>query len=332
MTIKALFFTHRQADPDAICSAAALGMLLSLAFKQYHFDSRIVVPQGTSSLALSVSKKFRIEFEENVRPEDLEEVDLIVALDLGNPALIEPYLEYLSDSPALRILVDHHSSTSLDGQTQNGDSVKLFDESFIDSKATSTCEILTLGFQKQFLEKRISDILLTGLLFDSQHLGIATARTLEAALELVRSGSIIDDARNALRSKPDRSERLARIKSAQRIRFTEIGEYTILEGEVSSFQASVARMFIEIGGDVGIAFGKSDGEARVSVRSTQRFNMGTGLDLGQEMKRIAESGTFQGVVGGGHSTAASISGQNIDPHVLVDSLIAAIKQKLPQTW
>ena len=195
----------------------------------------------------------------------------------------------------------------------------------VESKATATCEIVTLGFPSSTFTKEIARILLTGLLFDSQHLGLATTSTLEAALMLVKSGAEIEEAKRALRYKADRSEILARIKSAQRLQYMEIGKYVILTTEVSSFQASVARMLLDIGGDIGIALGVNNGEMRLSARSSQYVFRDTGIDLASEIQEISSS---SGLVGGGHSTAASLSGKG-DVAAISKRLVERLKSRLP---
>ena len=49
-------------------------------------------------------------------------------------------------------------------------------------------------------------------------------------------------------------------------------------------------------------------EARVSVRSTQTFFKETGIDLAEQVKKISDA---LGIQGGGHPTAASLSGEGI---------------------
>ena len=99
------------------------------------------------------------------------------------------------------------------------------------------------------------------------------------------------------------------------MKYVEVGKYLVLFSEVSSFQASVARTLLDIGGDVGIAYGLNEKETRISVRSTQRFFKETKIDLGSILSEISgeqnnNTGTspdLPGATGGGHSTAASFA-------------------------
>jgi bifunctional oligoribonuclease and PAP phosphatase NrnA len=317
--LSSILFVHRQADPDALCAAAGLSSLLRASFPEYNLDFKIIAPQGASSLGENVCARMGVKFEETIQKEELDKSDLIVALDTGEKRLLDPYSGWITDSSARKILVDHHRP--------DNPSFSDFDEKIVESEATSTCEIIVSGFPASALDQKTAQILMIGLLFDSQHLGIATVATLEAALKLVRAGAEIDSAKKALRSTPDRSELLARIKSAQRLKYEEVSGHFFLRTEVSSFHAAIARMLIEIGADVGVAYGETDEEARVSIRSTQSFHKETGIDLSEAANRVASARNIQG---GGHSTAASLSGK-LNAEALANELIGLLKGKLPRT-
>ena len=310
-----LIIAHRQADPDAICSAAALSDLLVLTNPCVKIESRILIPQGASTLGQILCSQLGIEFYTEKNMKRLGEPDLIIIVDTGDLQLLSPFADELTSISSRKILIDHHSTNSADWGV---------DRAIVEPASTSTCEIITRGFQESRFTRKIAQTLLVGLMFDSQHLGIATVATLEAALILLKNGAEIDEARNTLRRKLERSEILARLKSAQRLRFEEVGKYLVAKSEVSSFHASVARMLLDIGVDVGIAYGKSDGEARISVRSTQRFHKETAVDFALMIKRICE---VNGLIGGGHSTAASASGGS-DPLPVVEGLIEELKRLL----
>lgn len=317
-SVNVILMVHRQADPDALCSASGLSSVLTNSFPRIQFAFKIVAPQGASSLGGDVCTKLGIKFEEKLDVAIFSDCDLLVVLDTGDIRLLDPYVENIRSSPANKIVIDHHAASALAGSWPH------FNHVLVDSKATSVCEIIANGFKQDSFDTGAAKALLVGLLFDSQHLGIATATTLEAALKLVRAGVEIEEAKTVLRRIPDRSETLARIKSAQRVQYEEFEGFIFLRTEVSSFHASAARMLLDLGGDVGIAFGKNEAEARLSVRSAQSFYKKTGIDLGTVSREISES---SGLVGGGHPTAASISGV-VDPQTIATRLISSIKSAL----
>jgi nanoRNase/pAp phosphatase (c-di-AMP/oligoRNAs hydrolase) len=319
-----LIFTHRQADPDALCSSAAVAteLIKSLETKKKEIPHiRIIAPQGASALGANLSRKLGIEYLEIVDPSEIESSDLIVSVDTGSPDLLGSYSGPIMSTHAKKVLIDHHSANL----SQSEDKWKGF-QKIVDGNATSTCEIITLRIGRASLPKREAEILLAGLLFDSQHLGIATESTLQAALLLVRAGAQIDQSKDLLRTRPDRSEVIARIKSAQRSQYLEVGKFILMKTEVSSFQASVARMLIDTGADVGLAYGEHEGEARVSIRSTQQFFRETNIDLGMLVAEIARK--RENLTGGGHSTAASLSGKAMAVE-LSQQIVSNIAAALP---
>ena len=319
-SVSTLIFTHRQADPDALCAARALSLLLHSSIPEISFESTIVAPQGASNLGKNVSTTLGIPFQEQIENSIILESDLIIIVDAGDPRLLEPFADVIVQSSAKKILVDHHFS-SLDSEVWS-----YLSDRIVRSDSTSTCEIIALGFPSHLMTKKIGDILLTGLLFDSQHLGIATEKTLEAALTLVKAGSEISASKKILRYKPDRSEILGKMKAAQRLQYQEAAGRVIAKSQISSYHAAVARMLVEMGADVGIAFGESNGETRLSARSSQSFFKETGIDLALEIKKIAD---HYNLVGGGHSTAVSLSGK-MEPSVLATDLVQNLKARLLQ--
>jgi len=84
-----------------------------------------------------------------------------------------------------------------------------------------------------------------------------------------------------------------------------IGDWVVSTSLIGSFQAHVARALIFLGADVAIVGGESEGETRVSLRSTQRFSEATTILLGTHVaEEVVKS---LGGHGGGHATAASLS-------------------------
>jgi nanoRNase/pAp phosphatase (c-di-AMP/oligoRNAs hydrolase) len=327
-----IVFCHRQADPDALCAGAAIAAIISKLVSSKATSTTllspvIVAPQGSSQLGLRVSSKLGITFQDRVDLRNLDSSGLIIAVDIGDPALLQPNLEAVEGSRAKKMLIDHHhgpkDKTLLDSLWST------FDVLLVNSSACSTCELISNGVSAELIDERTAQQLLTGIMFDSQHLGLATMSTLEAVLKLVKSGASISSSKEILRSQPDRSEVIARIKALQRMEMVELGKYHLLKTQVSSFQASVARVLLETGADLAIAFGDHEGEARLSARSTHQFVEETHVDLGVLFGETARKHSDWNLVGGGHSMAASISGKT-GANELADLIIAEVKQALPK--
>ncbi len=318
--ILGVILTHRQGDPDALCAAGALKLLLEDILHTSTVNISLGVPQGASLLGKQVSSSLKIGFNEKLEQKDFVDADFLIVVDTGDPKLLEPYTKNFEQSGAKKLLLDHHSSSALP-ETWPG-----LTERVVIPTSTSTCEIITLGVPRESITEKIANVLLTGILFDSQHLGIATRSTLEATLILIDAGAEISRSKKLLHHNPDRSEILGKMKAAQRLRYDEVGGRIIARSEISSFHAAVARMLVDIGADVGIAYGETGGEARLSARSSQSFFKDTGIDLSEEIKKAAKH--FD-LVGGGHSTAASVSGK-MESGVLADFLVQNLKGTLLQ--
>jgi nanoRNase/pAp phosphatase (c-di-AMP/oligoRNAs hydrolase) len=151
----------------------------------------------------------------------------------------------------------------------------------------------------------VSQALLIGLLVETGHLSIATRDTFRSAFELIAYGANPETALAETRSRMDESERIARLKSAQRLRMERVGKWVIALSEVGSYQASAARALIAIGAHVAVVAGKRDGELTISLRSTKEFAAETGFHLGRDLANPL--GVKMGGMGGGHATAAGVN-------------------------
>ena len=177
----------------------------------------------------------------------------------------------------------------------------------MDEGATSAAEVVFSIYQELGLavDGRSAQALLEAILFDSSHLAIVSPAGLRAAVKLMDAGADLETARKELRTDPDYGEVLAKLKGAQRLKIYRLGKWVAATSLVGSFQAHVARSLLYLGADLAIVGGESEGETRVSMRSTQRFLDGTKVQLGTQM--AAEMAKRLGGHGGGHATAASFS-------------------------
>ena len=282
---------HRNADADAYLSAFALsGLIRALAPR---CRVVIVTPGGMTTLTKKISARFP---HATVEGSD-EEYDLYVAVDVGDEELLSDWKEKLEGSSAAKVLVDHHPLR--DG--------RLYDRVVVDEGATSAAEVVFALYQEVgvSIDPQTAQALLEAILFDSSHLAIVSPSGLRAAVRLMDAGADLALARKELRSEPDYGEVLAKLKGAQRIRIYKVGGWVTATSLVGSFQAHVARSLLYLGADLAIVAGESDGETRVSMRSTQRLLEGTKVQLGTQV--AGEMAKRLGGHGGGHATAASFS-------------------------
>jgi nanoRNase/pAp phosphatase (c-di-AMP/oligoRNAs hydrolase) len=282
---------HRNADADSYLSAFAMSRLIRSLAPGCQVD--MVTPGGMTTLTGKLSARFP---HHTVEMSD-EDYDLLVAVDVGDEELLNEWKEKMGSSGGVKVLVDHHP---LRDRT-------LYDEVIVDERATSAAEVVFALYKSLGvgMDGQTSQALLEAILFDSSHLAIASPAGLRAVVRLMDLGGDLVLARKELRSEPDYGEVLAKLKGAQRLEIYRANDWVVTTSSVGSFQAHVARSLIYLGADLAVVSGESEGETRVSMRSTQRFLDGAGVKLGTEVAE--EMSKRLGGHGGGHSTAASFS-------------------------
>jgi nanoRNase/pAp phosphatase (c-di-AMP/oligoRNAs hydrolase) len=282
---------HRNADADAYLSAFAVSKLI----RELAPDCRVTVatPGGMTTLTEKLSGRFP---HVTVEGGD-EDYDLYVAVDVGDEELLNEWKEKMKASGGVKVLVDHHPLRDRNS----------YDRVIVDETATSAAEVVFALFEELGVKTdgQTAQALLEAILFDSSHLAIASPSGLRAVVKLMDAGADLAVARRELRSEPDYGEVLAKLKGAQRLKIFKAGSWVVATSSVGSFQAHVARSLVYIGADLSVVGGESDGETRVSLRSTHRFLDGTGVKLGTQI--ADEMSRRLGGHGGGHSTAASFS-------------------------
>jgi nanoRNase/pAp phosphatase (c-di-AMP/oligoRNAs hydrolase) len=295
---------HRNADADAYLSAYALSKLIGGLAPGCRVD--IVTPGGMTLLTQKLSRRFA---HETIEKSDAE-YDLYVAVDVGDEELLSDWKEKIRKAKGVRVLVDHHPLR---------DNLS-YDRVIVDEGATSAAEVVFSIFQELgvAVDSETAQALLEAIMFDSSHLAIASPEGLRAVVKLMDAGADVTLARKELRSEPDYGEVLAKLKGAQRLKIYKGGDWVVAASTVGSFQAHVARALVYLGADLAVVGGGSEGETRVSLRSTQRFLDGTKIQLGTQV--AGEMSKRLGGHGGGHATAASFSTMAAEEEAMVATL------------
>jgi nanoRNase/pAp phosphatase (c-di-AMP/oligoRNAs hydrolase) len=286
-----LVLGHQNADPDAVCSAYAFSLLatrinrkLKLAFAS---------PDGVSKLSKQIMKEVPLEAIDYPEP---AKADLIVTVDTNTLQQLGSLKEPVAQSGKPLVMIDHHAP-----HPENiGTSILVI----CDEKATSTCEMILDMYTKLRvpLGRLASQALLIGLMVETGHFSIATRRTFDSAVRLIRAGANPEKALRVTRPSMDESERIARLKSAQRLRIERVDRWVVALSQVGSYHASAARALIALGAHLAVVAGERNGELTVSFRSTREFASETGLHLGTDLANPL--GMRMGGMGGGHATAA----------------------------
>lgn len=305
-----LVLGHQNADPDAVCSAYAFTLLARRINRKLTLS--FASPDGVSKLSKQVLKSVALEVVESP---DLSNADLIVTVDTNTLQQLGNLKGPVLDSRKPLVMIDHHAPHPENAKTAT----------FVicDDKATSTCEmILDMHTKLHITPSRIaSQALLTGLIVETGHLTIATRRTFNSACVLIKAGADPEMALAVTRSSMDESERIARLKSAQRLRMDRVGKWVVALSEIGSYHASAARALIALGAHLAVVAGKRNDDLTVSFRSTREFASETGFHLGRDLANPL--GVRMGGMGGGHATAAgaNVTGDVNQAFKLVTNII-----------
>jgi len=310
---RVLLLCHHNADPDSLCAAHATKLLIEEMDPIN--EGVIFLPGGASRLSKRVIDKIGIEVSAQASPDD---ADVIVTLDTATITQLEDWGDKVSSSEIPKIIIDHH--------TPHMSLSKISSLRIVDEAATSTCEIVyglyeALGIP---VSPETARALLVGMAFDSRHFSIGTARTLDVASRLIEIDGPLNEVFAMLQGEVVRSERIARLKAAQRTKLHDIGGWVVATSTLSSFHASAARALISLGAEVSIVCGKENEKLRASLRSTDHFYNETSIHLGEIARALGES--FNGE-GSGHPTAAGFNGEG-DLETFLQTVVGLIKEMI----
>lgn len=311
---KALLLTHHNADPDSICAAHALKELITRL--DASAEAQIYMPGGASRLSKRVIAELGVEVLDDV---SIEDYTVIVVLDTATLMQLDDWGDRVADLEVPKIFIDHHSPHT---ETASTTTIHLVDEG-----AYSTCEVVQRLYEEYELapSSNAARALLAGMAYDSKHFSLGSARSFQSASRLLDFGGPLEEVLALLMAERDRSDNIARLKSAQRMQLHLVGDWVIATSRLSSYQASAARGLLGLGADVAVVAGKDGAELRASLRSTDRFRMETSIHLGSDIAKAL--GEEFGGAGSGHPTAAGVNGEG-RPTELLKRAVALISEKL----
>lgn len=311
---RVLLFCHHNADPDSICSAYAVKELAEALNPSS--EAEIILTGGASILSKRIMEALHIETAEEA---SVAEADALVVLDAGTPRQLEEWEEEIASAEAPKVFIDHHAP--------HPETMRLATLYMVDEQATSTCEIVYRLYRNYGVTPSagVARALLVGIAYDSKHFTIGTAEMYRVVSELLEADGAVEEVMALLASEMDRSERIARLKAAQRMQIHKVGGWTIATSHVSSFQASAARGLLRMGADVAIVAGRDKRIIKASLRSTDRFHRETAIHLGRDVA-VPLSEEFGGA-GSGHATAAGINAEG-RPQMMLRRAVELISAKI----
>ncbi len=291
-----LIMGHQNADPDAVCAMAAMKSLISSINSDVEIE---MVADDVSRLSIQVMGV--LAPEERISEDVKGDHDLLVLLDTNSRYQLGDRFQEVPQNPEYTIVIDHHEP--------NPDIDQLSLHTLVRSDRYSTCEIIADMFDENEIKMSsgIASLLLTGLLFDTRRFFYSDTITLRTALALLERGANYDDCVRSLIIQPDRSERIARLTAAGRLKIHNVGNWVVVTSKVRAFEASACRALIDVGADVAIVGGRPDkNQVRLSSRSTREFSRETRVNLGADV--MEPLGPLIGGKGGGHANAAGANG------------------------
>ena len=284
---------HHNADPDAVGAAQGIRELVERLKPDTYVE--VVMPDDISRLSMKIIQELGLDVAEK-SPAQYES---IVMVDSGGINQLGEWEKTVKSHTGVKILIDHH--------TLEDDLSKHLDLLIHDDEASSTCELVFRVFQDYNLVPTVktSKALLAGIVFDTKYLSLGDSRTFQTVSNLLQNIGDISEVRSMLFQENDVSERIARLKTAQRLELHRFGDWVVVFSEVGSFHASGARALISLGADLSVVMGSENDELRASLRSTQPFFTGTEVHLGELVSEVSE---MFGGAGSGHPTAAGFNG------------------------
>jgi len=284
---------HHNADPDAIGAAFAFNDLLNQLKPQV--KTEVAVASGPSKLSKAVIKEINMELTDQPQ---IENADLIVLLDTNTIQQLDELAKRINPNQPI-LLIDHHAPHP---ETQNIVALSVTDES-----ASSTCEIVFRLFKEAKITPSLESAkgLFLGIAFDSRHFILANSETLQIVAELALTINPRETL-PILSLSMDYSERVARLKTADRLKTVKVNKWLIALSNVSTFQASAARGLVALGAHVAVVAGRKQNHVQVSFRASNEFFNKTGIHMGRDL--ATPLGDFLGGMGGGHSVSAGANG------------------------
>jgi nanoRNase/pAp phosphatase (c-di-AMP/oligoRNAs hydrolase) len=287
-------FCHQNADPDSLCSAFALKTLIEKI--AVGTDVHISVPGGVNAPTKHLIRNLGLIMPEKKAP---DKIGVAVLVDTNNLDQLGAQIstEITRSSIHLVVVDHHHEHPEMKGRV----SIEI-----MDSTSSSTAEIVARLYEisRVSLDEKMAEALLAAIFVETRYFTLATQRTFEDAANLVAAGADPKKIPALLVSPGTRSERIARLKAAQRLKVEVVGNWLLVVSEVGSYQSSAARALLPLGADVAVVGGKAKGGVRVNLRSTQTFHRNSGIHLARDV--AIPLGKELGGSGGGHPTAAGL--------------------------
>ncbi|MHA2243787.1 MAG: DHH family phosphoesterase [Candidatus Hodarchaeales archaeon] len=277
---------HSQADPDAVGSAIALTHFIRVI--NPNLIIRTLEPE-LSALGQKLLDITNFKFD-SIRINQVSPPFLCIFLDTN-------YIDSrLFASKNQFVIIDHHTRSTSEVEIA-------YDFQLDNFRATAEIIASLYYHAKISLTPKVIKGLLAGIVFDTRRFLYADRELFDCVNYLLCDNSdVYFETMKLFSSSRSYSEKLACIKSAQRMRRHQINGKILLFSHVGSFEAAAARSLILLGGDIAIVIANRKKETRISFRTSLGFPKETDISLGKEIIPMLIN-QFGGT-GGGHDSAA----------------------------
>jgi len=306
---------HTSADPDSIASVFGMEFII----KSIKPDAQIdVLIDSISKHSSKLIKYCDSQYTSNAH----DKYDLIIIVDDNVLNQLGKFQELVkSHSKDTIIVIDHHTPTDF---VKNDVAI-----AYVEEHRSSAAEmIVELIFDLKLKpSEKLLTILMSGILYDSRRFFSLEKSLLALVHQMFESGLDYNQAIQLIQMRNEPPERIARIKSAARMKLERINDWFIVWSGVGSFEGSAARAILDIGADVAFIYSTRKNETRLTVRATRYFYKTTEVNFGRDIMIVVSKSL--GGEGGGHPTAAALNIPSIIPEKeLKKKIFALLEDKL----
>ncbi|RLG13566.1 MAG: hypothetical protein DRN66_03925 [Candidatus Nanohalarchaeota archaeon] len=282
-------FVHKNADPDAICSAIALAIVLKSKGKKARVVALEKINNQSKKIISYYPYPISYEYDFTERSNDV-----YVLLDAPDFTCIKAGIIVVPEGKKV-IIIDHHIENE-----KCSSAVRL-----ISPEATSTAILLYFLFKQTncAITKEIAVFLLMGIVADTGFLKQANNMDFIALFELSQYESI-SNIRSVLNKEKDENERIETLKAMLRLKVYQFGNLLVGYTYAGSYGASIALTHIYSGCD--IVFVETRGKNSLSVSARSRKHLENKINLASVLSGIAGKYRKYNGTGGGHKSAASM--------------------------
>ncbi len=292
---KVFIMGHKWPDMDSFGAAIGASAICKFLGKEPY----IVVDKHNEALDVVYDLAIDTDDYNIIKPERAlkmaTEKSLLIIVDTNRPMLAE--CPELSDICKSRVIIDHHRLTA--DSYQN--SAVAYIETYASSASELLAELMQHFSQKRFINKLEAEVMLAGIVVDSNHFAVRTGvRTFDAASWLKRGGADTTEVKRFFQvGEEDFRAKSGAIAGAE---FTEEGiAYAVTEGISTNTQIINAQVSDELmtvrGTKAAFVLGRNErGQTIVSARSLGEINV---------------QALMEKLGGGGHFTSAAA--QTDDP-------------------